>query len=136
MFQMIFAALIFCGPGIVIISTLLYFFFRTGSSVRREDEGTAIRVGMIWGVGISWLNFPALLVRVFLDEYPLSALRVITLFLVTGATCGGWVAWQAYREAHPERRWLPRFTMGTLLVLTLAWGLLLMLFMPFDGLDS
>ena len=132
LFQLMFMALAFCGPGIVIITLILYVGFRKGRSVQQDDEGPAMRTGVICGAAISWLNFPALLVRIFLDQYPLATLRVIVLFLVTGATCGGWIAWQAYREAHPERRWFPRFTMGTLLVLTLSWGLLLMIFMPLE----
>jgi len=60
----------------------------------------------------------------------LIALRIALLFVVTGATCGAWIAWQAYRERHPERGFFPRFSLRTLIVGAFSWGLLLAVYMP------
>lgn len=123
-------ALLFCSPGAMVLSSILFFIFRKLKCVESESERELIQLGVISGALVSVLNFPGFAALFFLEQYPLAWLRIVLLFVITGATCGAWTAWQAYREAHPERGFLPRFTMITLLILAISWGLLLMVFMP------
>ena len=130
LFMLMFLALLFCAPGAAILSSILYFIFRKIKAVELDSEGSAIKTGLIVGAFTSVLNFPGFFSYAVLERYPQVGLRIGLLFVVTGATCGAWTAWQTYREAHPERKFLPRFTMMTLLVFALGWGVLLMVFMP------
>ena len=122
---------LFCGPGALILGLILMAFQRQDAARLEDDEGNFIWRGAWAGVGLAYLNFPGYF-SVFLFERGIeaAAFRTGTLFFVTGATCGAWISWQAYKESHPERGFLPRFSLRTLLLLTFGWGGLLWLFMP------
>ncbi|HYF50669.1 MAG TPA: hypothetical protein VEJ63_14750, partial [Planctomycetota bacterium] len=115
-------ATIFCGPGALIIGFLLYTFLKGfEASVVRERILCSMWVGAL----LAFFNFPGYLALAFVD---LS--RVVALFLVAGASSGAWLAWQAYRSQNPGAPIFPRFSLGTLMLIVLAWGALLLIFAP------
>lgn len=124
-------ALLGCGPGALLLTALLFLMMRRSMRSGETSEKNAMRAGAFIGVAFSFANLPGYLSVNFYAGDPLSiALRIGMLFAVTGATCGAWIAWQVYRERHPDRGLFPRFSLRTLLVCAMAWGLLLALYMP------
>ncbi|MBE7463192.1 MAG: hypothetical protein HS116_06795 [Planctomycetes bacterium] len=126
-----------CGPGALILSGILIGLFR----LLMRQEGRAWQVwkseryfmqaGFAAGALAAFANFPGYLVVDLLNHHDgLRLLRVFTLFAVTGATCGTWIAWQVYREFHPELGLFPRVSLSGLVVLVLGWSTLLFLFQP------
>lgn len=122
-------ALILCGPGAVLLTVLLYYHLR--HSHRSMEIRPLANIGMMIGVLCAFMNLPAYLSSVFIDwNRPFAAIRYLMLFVVAGATCGMWIAWQAYRSNHPGTGFFPRYRLSTLLMLVLAWGALLALYAP------
>jgi uncharacterized membrane protein YsdA (DUF1294 family) len=79
---------------------------------------------------MSFLNFPGYLGLLHLADDPYRLLRLCAVYIITGGVCGAWLAWQVFREQHPERGVIPRYSLRTLLLLVIAWGFLLWIFMP------
>ena len=125
-----FCTFFLCGPGALLLAYLMLLRLRRFAGLGEGAERPAITHGALWGTLIGFLDFPGYLAFFLFDKDPYGILRVAVLFAVTGATCGAWIAWQAYRERHPERGFLPRFSLRTLVVGVLAWGVLLGLFFP------
>jgi hypothetical protein len=80
---------------------------------------------MVLGVACAFLNLPGYAAGMYVG-LP----RLLALFVVAGATCGLWIAWQAYRNIHPEAGCFPQYRLSTLLMLVIAWGVVLALFTP------
>lgn len=126
-----------CGPGALVLSGILIVFFRylmrldrQASQLWKADRHYLI-AGCLAGATAAFANFPGYLVGELLNsEDDLRSLRVLTLFAVTGATCGTWIAWQVYREFHPGLGLFPRISLAGLIALVLGWGALLFLFQP------
>ena len=116
---------------------------------RQATQVKALGWGSLIGAGFSFLNLPVYfcagyvaiiemgmhrmdrVVMGFLGQEPLEYFsRAFVLFTFTGATCGAWVGWQAYKERHPKCGFFPRFSLRTLVLLAMGWGMLLALFMP------
>jgi hypothetical protein len=127
---LLFCTFFLCGPGALLLAYLMLLRLRRFAGLGESAERPAITHGALWGTLIGFLDFPGYLALSFFAKDPYGLLRVAVLFAVTGATCGAWVAWQAYRERHPERGFFPRFSLRTLVVGVLAWGVLLGLFFP------
>ena len=124
-------ALVGCGPGALLLTMGLFAAARKSPRLAEPRENEIMRLGALSGALLSFANFPGYLSGVFYSsETYLTILRIGLLFAVTGATCGAWIAWQAYRERHPERGFLPRFSLRTLIAGAFSWGLLLFVFMP------
>mgnify|MGYP001616675931 CR=1 FL=1 len=84
---------------------------------------------MFVGSVIAFLNLPAHLSAVLFEwDSSLDLLRYILLFIVSGASCGAWIGWQAYRAENPQAGFFPPCSLKTLLGVVLAWGALLALF--------
>jgi hypothetical protein len=117
------------GPGALILSAALFYYLRRW---RRDLEIRSLTVhGMAWGVVCAFLNIPAHLSTMLVDwDETLAPVRYLMLFVVTGSTCGMWIAWQGYRADHPEVPSIPRYRLSTLLIITVAWGALLALYAP------
>jgi hypothetical protein len=125
-------ALIGCGPGAVLLTLVLFHLMRKSRYLERATERDAMVLGAGAGAVMAFLNFPGYLSGVFYNDIDsdVTLVRIAILFAITGATCGAWTAWQAYRARHPERKLFPRFSLGTLICWALAWGVLLTVFMP------
>lgn len=122
-------ATIFCGPGAVVLSAMLFSFL----SHNKQNYGadSFLKTGLFGGAALSFFNFPGLLSGTVLgDSGPMVVVRVGLLFIVAGATCGAWTGWQVYRSAHRDAPFLPRYRLSTLLGLVFAWALLLAIFAP------
>jgi hypothetical protein len=130
LFSLLFCTFFLCGPGALLLAYLMLLRLRRFAGMGESAERPAITRGALWGTLIGFLDFPGYLALIFFYNDPYGILRVAVLFAVTGATCGAWIAWQAYRERHPERGFLPRFSLRTLVVGVMAWGVLLGLFFP------
>jgi hypothetical protein len=121
-------ALILCGPGAVILAAVIYANFREmyehDDKVQSRQTPPFISM-MLVGTVAAFLNLPAYASAEFVQPA-----RMIILFIVAGATCGLWIGWQAWRATHPEERWLPKFSLATLLLLAIAWGGLMLIFAP------
>jgi len=127
---LLFIALIGCGPGAFLLGLFAFTTMRRARCLKASRENEAMRHGALLGAALAFANFPGYLSAVFYEGEDLIALRIALLFVVTGATCGAWIAWQAYRERHPERGLFPRFSLRTLIVGAFSWGLLLAVYMP------
>lgn len=125
-------ALIGCGPGALILTLLLFHLIRRSRQLENASERGIMLQGAVLGAVLAFLNFPGYLSSEFYKDGGGSAtvFRIGVLFAVTGATCGAWTAWQVYRATHPERGFFPRFSLSTLICAALAWGVLLIVFMP------
>ena len=124
-------------PAALVLAPVLLWRLRKFPGMQEKDEGFALALGAARGGLLAYANLLA---------YPLlqslakskhlerhdgwDIFRFLALFAVTGACCGSWIAWQAYRERHPQRGFLPRFSLRTLVILSLGWGGLLWLFRP------
>ncbi|MCY3018237.1 MAG: hypothetical protein NTW87_04290 [Planctomycetota bacterium] len=124
-------ATVACGPGAVVLALLLYRFCK-GVALwpTAPPLQHVVRYGMALGAVMAFLNFPGYLVGLVLDGQRYPTAKVALLFVVAGASAGMWIAWQAYRAAHPKERFWPRYSLATLLLVVFAWGLLLMVFAP------
>jgi hypothetical protein len=117
------AALLVCAPGGLLLSFILYFSLRRlPPTIPREK---LILLSVLRGALMSFLNIPAAFGAFVVP----SAVHLFALFLVSGASAGAWIGWHVYRSHHPESPFLPRYSLGTLLLLAVAWGGLLALFM-------
>ncbi|MBI3829318.1 MAG: hypothetical protein HY291_07365 [Planctomycetes bacterium] len=119
-----------CGPGAALLAGYFLYRLMKHPCTKEADERAAISHGAKLGALFAFFNLPGFLALVFLYYEDFAFLRVLALFMITGATCGGWIGWQAYRAHHLERGFFPRFTLGTLVSLALGWGALLVLFGP------
>ena len=122
------AALFGCGPGAVLLSCVLL-----STLSNRKDELTlreTFKAGAVSGIKFAFLNVPGYLVFTILVDDNFAIVRVLMLFVVAGATCGMWIAWQAWSGWYAETRILPRFTLSTLMVFVFAWGAVMLLFQP------
>lgn len=122
-------AMTFCGPLAVIFAFVLYLML-CGREYEGFDLRSLVKSGMSGGISCAFLNFPGYLSAALLDwtKIAVAALQLIMLFAVAGATCGAWIAWQAYRRKHPDTGIIPAYRLVSLLQLILAWGFLLALF--------
>ena len=127
--ELLFFTIFYCGPGAVILAGILMAIQRKAALRLEDAEGNFIWKGTWFGAGMAYLNFPGYL-SIFFFEREFAVFRTGMLFFVTGATCGAWIAWQAYKERHPERGFLPGFSLRTLVLFSFGWGGLLWLFRP------
>jgi hypothetical protein len=125
-----FFTFILCGPGTVVIGGILMHSLRKSRALALDEERGSITEGALRGGTWGFLNLPGYFALTFHGGEFMGLLRVGVLFAVTGASCGAWIAWQAYRERHPARGFLPRFSLRTLIVAVFAWGTLLGLYFP------
>lgn len=120
-----------CIQGAALLSMGIMAVLRrqimTGSHRTHE---TWIRRGCVLGTAAAFLNLPGYLAGSILPDDELLIIRMITLFAVTGATCGAWLGWQIWRETNLTAKLMPHFSLGMLIALTLGWGMLLALFVP------
>jgi hypothetical protein len=123
-------AVILLSPGTAILAVIALSLAR--KLVKRDEDGrhTAILATGTLGSVLSFFNFPGYLGVVHLDDGDLPLLRILILYGVTGFICGAWIGWQAYREAHPKCPFFPRYSLGTLVLLALAVGVLIGVFLP------
>lgn len=128
---MIFGAVVLCGPIAMFLALAVYRDLYIQS--RREDAklGEVARRGVIAAVLLAFLNVPGYLVFLFLDANAVSIfIKVPMLFIVAGASCGLWIAWQAWRETHKDAPFFPRYSLIWMLALMLCWAGLLAVFAP------
>ncbi|MCW8132016.1 MAG: hypothetical protein KIS92_16840 [Planctomycetota bacterium] len=119
-----------CGPGALILTGILLHRMMKHPGSQAPDERPLILRAAWLGAIFSFANLPGLLALIFLATEEWAFARIVALYMITGATCGGWIGWQAYRAHHLDRGFMPRFTLGTLISLTMGWGGLLILFGP------
>lgn len=121
-------ATIFCGPGAVVLSIILL------KILAPRSVGWTLRqtmcAGVLAGVAMAFLNLPGYFVFEILKYDTFLVVRVALLFAVAGASCGLWIAWQAWRATRPQERFLPRFSLRTLLLLVFLWGAVMLAFQP------
>ena len=103
---------------------------RKSDAIEKDDEAPAMRKGALIGCLLGFTNVPGYFANILLAPTPNPGLRLVSLFAVTGATCGAWLGWQAYRHRHGRKAWFPRFNLSTQIFLVMGWGVLLALFMP------
>lgn len=123
------AAFLFCSPGALVLTYALFVSLRFRIRKIPYEADRYLFIASLQGGAIAFLNIPGYLAFAFFQDQ-FSIVRVAALFAVTGITSGLWIGWQAWREEHPQERAFPRFSLRTLIVLALAWGVLLMLFVP------
>ncbi|HEY3323171.1 MAG TPA: hypothetical protein VGP72_22145 [Planctomycetota bacterium] len=126
------AATLFCGPGAVILALLLFFPCRRLAKKAGATLRNVAWCGVLVGTVMGFLNLPGWAVGFILPasgRHPVE-IRVLLLFLISGASCGAWIAWQAWRAEHPGERFFPRYSLMTLILFVFAWGLLLAIFAP------
>ena len=133
---------VFCGPGTVLLSLLLYFILRKDVLSQLESSGLLLLRGAMLGAVLAFANQPGwsawqlFTTELWNPQPPALAvramviLRFVLLFSVTGASCGAWIAWQAYRSHHPSEGQIPKYSLRTMMMLVLLWGALLALFSP------
>jgi hypothetical protein len=121
-------AILGCGPGAMALSFVLFFVFMANSP--RWTLKRARVMGAFWGAAASFTNIPGYLVISLMERDSSPILRTFLLFLVTGATCGSWVAANAWLVHRPRDPFWPRFSLRTLMILMLAWGTLMAVFRP------
>lgn len=120
----------FCSPGAVILSAIIVIMLRKQIHNEGGTHARWIQRGSVYGAVAAFLNFPGYLAAAILPDDGFMPVRLITLFAVTGATCGAWLGWQAWRENDLEAGLVPRFSLRMLIFLVLGWGVLLSLFVP------
>ena len=126
----------FCGPGAVILAAVIMIWLRRKLRNEACAQSGLIRQACLMGIVAAFLNLPGYMCGGILPHDHLREIRVVTLFVVTGATCGAWIGWQAWRERDPKAGFIPRFSLRLLILLTLGWGILLALFIPRGGGDE
>ena len=122
-----------CGPGALCLGLLLYGRLSRRAKEQQTEASALIKRGLFFGMGLAYLNLPGYLAIIFMpsqDHPDIKFAKIMLLFAVSGASCGVWIAWQAYRSAHEGERFLPRFTLSTLMGLVFGWGLLMAVFAP------
>jgi len=121
---------IFCSPGVVVLGSAVFSISladaRRGNSWREVLMGACVLGGLL-----SFLNLPGYLCLELLgNDIGVRVLKVIILFLVAGVAAGAWLARVAWRVVHPQERWIPAFSLTTLLGLVLVWGVIMAVFAP------
>ena len=127
-FAIFVCAVIFCGPGAIVLSLILLKIL-----VSKTTDWTLRQIicaGMFGGIAMAFCNLPGYLVIELLHGDTFVLERVTLLFAVAGASCGMWIAWQAWRASHPKERFLPRFSLRTLMLLVFLWGIVMLAFQP------
>ncbi len=126
--DMVVVAIIFCSPGAIVFSLLLL------AILERQAANWSLRrsmvEGAIFGIMMAFANVPGYFAIVLLQGDTFVYARVMLLFVVAGASCGIWIAWQAWRKTHPQERFLPRFSLRTIMLLVLLWGAVMLVFQP------
>ncbi|MEI6233975.1 MAG: hypothetical protein WCT04_13040 [Planctomycetota bacterium] len=122
------AGTIFCGPGASVLSSILLLILERRSLVWTLQQ--TMWGGVLGGIAMAFLNVPGYMVGFILEDDPYVYSRVTLLFAVAGSTCGLWIAWVAWRSQHPGERFLPRFSLRTLIVVVLLWGAVMLAFQP------
>ncbi|MCW8132018.1 MAG: hypothetical protein KIS92_16850 [Planctomycetota bacterium] len=123
------ASALACGTFSLFLAIMLKRHLVNTCSEQTESKALERRSAKL-GALVAFLNFPGYLALVLFPLQVRSFFQVLLLFLVTGATCGLWIGWQAYRVYQPDLGFVPRFTLRTLMALVFAWGVLLALFSP------
>jgi hypothetical protein len=122
---LLFIATFCCGPGAVLLAVILHNVL---SAMKGGEPHEIMRKGALLGAVLAFLNVPGFMAGALLHgDYV--GFRLACLFLVSGATCGAWIAWQAYRSNNAAPLF-PRYSLRTLLVIVFLWGLLLAIFAP------
>lgn len=120
-----------CGPGALVACVYGMGRLRLMRAIQHGSERVAMAKGGRLGVFFAFLNLPAFFgAKFFRGEDEWWWLRFAALLAITGASCGAWVGWQAYKEWHTERGMFPAFTLQTLLVLVILYGFLVGLYFP------
>ncbi len=135
-------AFMFCGPLAFLFAGVLFAHLKKRVTLAGDSFKQLRRKGVLLGTVLAFLNLPAWAgaailmpgdmekVDISRAEWGLMAVRVLTLFLVAGSSCGLWISWQAWRYHHPECGIFPRYSLKTLLLIIFLWGALLALFTP------
>lgn len=130
LFMLEFIALLFCGPGAVILASILYVFVRDKYAPHMEQKQLLAK-GMVGGAMLAFANVPGYLSGAMLGwERPLTEIRVALLFISAGVVSGSWIAWQAYRMHHAEAGFFPQYSLKTLVLVMLSLGAVLAVFSP------
>lgn len=134
-------AFIGCSPLAVLLSVILFAFLST--KVHKWTLRRAINLSALGGVLLAFLNIPGYGVFFYIimhlgnnlmsDWLALTLiLRVALLFIVAGASCGMWIGWQAWRSFSIDSKFIPRFSLGTLMLLVLMWATVMLAFQPYQ----
>jgi len=123
---------IFVGPGLLILARVLLGTLRRKCDSGIKDEGLhrLLVNGAISGALLAFLNFPGYVGYLHLARDPHPILRLAVIFIVTGALCGVWIAWQAFKERNPDRGFIPSMGVWALVSSMIVLFTLLWFFLP------
>lgn len=132
----LFVAMFFCGPGAFLLALVLFKVLMLESQARNWSQARTFVWGAVLGPVFATINFPGYFVGDVLKADDFIFERVMLLFAVAGTTCGLWVAWQAWRASHRHEKFLPRFSLRTLMLMVVLWGCAMLAFQPRDWPDQ
>ena len=125
---LILTAVVICTPGTTVLALILTVILRRKPQPEAEAERKPlIGFGALAGAGLAVLNAPAYLGLFHIHfDWP----RMVGLVLVGGATAGAWIGYQVFRGYHRQYPFFPRWSLRTLMLIVIALGLLMWLYMP------
>jgi hypothetical protein len=128
--QLVTLALMACGPLVLLLGTVVLSLARARAQ-SGYTMGQVICGALLMGAALSFANLPAWGVTYLIPSLGWELwLKVFLLFAVAGSTAGAWIGWQAWRVEFPDTPVMPPFSLKVLMLVVLAWGGLLAVFMP------
>lgn len=125
-------AAILTGPGILILGNILLAILRHAPSLKKKSTKlcTLIASGAVFGAITSIANIPGYLGAIYLERDSNPIPRLAVVFVVTGALCGTWIAWQVFKERHPGHGFLPEISDRMRAALVVSLLILGVIFFP------
>jgi hypothetical protein len=125
---LILTAVPLCTPGTTVLALILAVILRRQPQPEAEAERKPLTgFGALAGAALALLNLPAYLGLFHIQgDWP----RMLGLLLVGGATAGAWIGYQVFRGYHRQYPFFPRWSLRTLMLIVIALGLLMWLYMP------
>jgi hypothetical protein len=125
---------LFNSPFVALIALIL--FRRSRSDINSYcDESKVFNIASRNGGVLGLLDIAAYFLLLFFElDGLLGLVRIVLLLMIFGAWSGIWIAWQVTLECRLTRnsavRYLPSYTLQTLILAVLSIALLMLLFKP------
>lgn len=123
---LVISAVILCSPGTLVLGVILVGML----PLETNEKGEALRrnlilSGAIIGGVLAFFNLPA-----YLGFIHVNGLKFLPILGLGGSMAGAWIGWRVFCRAAPPQPFLPRFSLGSLMLFVLAWATIFFLYAP------